>query len=300
MALITLLGNGRVSGIFRRRIVPVSVSMLIFESLVYHVGTHAIFSRATERVWYLWQTQDLRQCLSDLNPNDTGRFGRSPLLCGQYELYLMALQVTYLMQSHTNDYSPSGVLDTMQEKLRDITANLSDEFMAAVSETINIAKHNAECAIYHMFCNSLLICITALREPSKSQRVQIERLADSGMKMFLDLPSYGDEPQLSEHANHFMLAAIWPIEIQGCAAYDIEGFQAFMDHYEFLERSLDAGHQKRARLLFGRVRMCLDRSDDKKEARADVSSEGKTLPAGLKLLRQAIVPLECEDRLITV
>jgi hypothetical protein len=297
MALITLLGKDKVSDMFLRRVVPLSVSMLIFESLIYHIGTHAIFSRATKGVWHSWQTQNLYQCLCDLNPDDSGRLGRSPLLCGQYALYIMALQATYLSHYHPEEYVPSKMLDGMQAFVYDKDASLSDSFAVAVSVSTNAAKYKAECAIYRLFCNSLLIFITALREPSQSQRAQMERLVDSGMKMFLDLPSYGDELHLSEHANHFMLAAIWPIEIQGCATYNLKDFEVFMSHYEILERYVDAGHQRRARILFDRVRARLDASCAKGDACKPSHVGDRPLPVGLKLLRHAIVPPEPEDKL---
>lgn len=73
------------------------------------------------------------------------------------------------------------------------------------------------------------------------------------MNMVLGPPLCGDMQQLSEHANHCMLAAIWPIQLQGSAAYDVEQFRIFSDRLASLEPVVEAGHRGRARFLLDQV-----------------------------------------------
>lgn len=194
-----------------------------------------------------------------------------------------------MLHSQNNEAISADAVADLEARVRCEDDKL-DQYFAVTELTASQTesmKYEAERAIYHLHCKSLLICINALRQPSSDQRQQMERLVASALEMFLELPTYGSIPLLAPHANHFMLGAIWQIQVLGCALYNKEQLERFMAHYSLLEKFLDPGHRTRARAWLQNVATILDKSTANLNADETVTTEGRELPAGLTLLNFA-------------
>lgn len=239
------------------------------ECLAYQV-TVAMYSEDLEAVHRLWKKSQVFYILNRINPKGPDRVKNSPLLCGQYTVYRLVLEVTYLLRAsmyHAITAETTGFLGTV---ILNLQRSVDDSFGGRDIGCQTI-QQRVFSDIYHLYIGAFRVCVNALREPSEQLRKETDSIVSENLTRFVNIPII----------DMCYSAITWPLQVLACANRDEPNFQRAEGHITVIMMLLDLGHKERLEMILKRL-MTMKRQVANDDALA--SSLSRFLTPGLSLL----------------
>lgn len=198
-----------------------------------------LFAKDANTIWKLWRETRVHEMLEETNPQGPQRVANSPLLCGcgDYIVYDLIVQLTYLSRSSSFESSSDPIFDDMESILQNL--NLALRSRLAHHETPIHPALN----VYVMFLGALSILLAALRESSHAQSQTIDDKVSEVFEAFSKTSS----------ADMSHVPTVWPVQVLACAIRLESDFARFKDELAVFKTKLDPGHTRRLEDVVERV-----------------------------------------------
>lgn len=256
---------------------PRHLYLMQLEALMYHFSLLAPFSLDIYSIRRLWMDLDLYNRLQLANPHTAHRTTRSPLLAGQYEIYMAVLELTFLLRTSKTFGLNEKYLKELEGKIQYCDVCLKKDFCDVEGRRDELWL--AQLEMYHLFCNALMICVSVLRPPSVLRARQLKHLVADSLDRLMASPvvTMNNAP------------VMWPIQIIGCAIQSQEDWDKLIQRFTVLKPVVDIGNVERTERLFAKVQALRASQVDlgaEVQHSLRIQFEDFQLPIGLLLFRQ--------------